>query len=121
MSQSLYEIMKTILPEERIREKELMKNHTTFRIGGEADVLVMPEAQEIPLVLQKAAELQIPVTVIGNGSNLLVGDKGIRGLVLEIGKPADYVEIEGNRLRVGAGTMLGKAAAQAADAGLGGL
>ena len=121
MSQSLYEIMKTILPEERIREKELMKNHTTFRIGGEADVLVMPEAQEIPLVLQKAAELQIPVTVIGNGSNLLVGDKGIRGLVLEIGKPADYVEIEGNRLRVGAGTMLGKAAAQAAEAGLGGM
>lgn len=121
MSQSLYEIMKNILPEERIREKELMKNHTTFRIGGEADVLVMPEAQEIPLVLQKAAELQIPVTVIGNGSNLLVGDKGIRGLVLEIGKPADYVEIEGNRLRVGAGTMLGKAAAQAAEAGLGGM
>ena len=121
MSQSLYEIMKTILPEERIREKELMKNHTTFRIGGEADVLVMPEAQEIPLVLQKAAELQIPVTVIGNGSNLLVGDKGIRGQVLEIGKPADYVEIEGNRLRVGAGTMLGKAAAQAAEAGLGGM
>ena len=121
MSQSLYEIMKTILPEERIREKELLKNHTTFRIGGEADVLVMPEAQEIPLVLQKAAELQIPVTVIGNGSNLLVGDKGIRGLVLEIGKPADYVEIEGNRLRVGAGTMLGKAAAQAAEAGLGGM
>ena len=121
MSQSLYEVMKTILPEERILEKELMKNHTTFRIGGEADVFVMPEVQEIPLVLQKAAELQIPVTVIGNGSNLLVGDKGIRGLVLEIGKPADYVEIEGNRLRVGAGTMLGKAAAQAAEAGLGGM
>lgn len=121
MSQSLYEVMKTILPEERIREKELMKNHTTFRIGGEADVFVMPKVEEIPKVLQEAAKLQIPVTIIGNGSNLLVGDKGIRGLVLEIGKPAEYVEIEGNRLRVGAGTMLGKAAAQAAEAGLGGM
>lgn len=121
MSQSLYEAMKRILPEERIREKELMKNHTTFRIGGEADVLVMPKVEEISKVLQKAEELKIPVTVIGNGSNLLVGDQGIRGLVIEIGKPAEYIEIEGNRLRVGAGTMLGKAAAQAAEAGLGGM
>ena len=121
MGQSLYEIMKTILPEERIRENELMKNHTTFRIGGEADVLVMPRIEEIPKVLQKVEELQIPVTVIGNGSNLLVGDNGIRGLVLEIGKSAEYIEIEGTRLRIGAGTMLGKAAAQAAEAGLGGI
>lgn len=121
MSQSLYEVMKTILPEERILEKELMKNHTTFRIGGEADVFVMPEVKEIPLVLQKVKELQIPVTVIGNGSNLLVGDQGIRGLVLEIGKPADYIEIEENRIRAGAGTMLGKVAASAAEAGLGGM
>lgn len=121
MGQSLYEIMKTILPEERIRENELMKNHTTFRIGGEADVLVMPRIEEIPKVLQKVEELQIPVTVIGNGSNLLVGDNGIRGLVLEIGKSAEYIEIEGTRLRIGAGTMLGKAAAQAAEAGLGGM
>lgn len=121
MVQSLYEAMKEILPEERIWEKEPMSRHTTFRIGGVADVLVTPDRKELPQVLKKAKELQIPVTVIGNGSNLLVGDKGIRGLVIEIGKPAEYVEIEGNRLVAGAGTMLGKAASSAAEAGLGGM
>ena len=121
MIQSLCEAMKEILPEERVREQEPMSSHTSFRIGGEADVLVMPEAKELPQILKKAKELQVPVTVIGNGSNLLVGDKGIRGLVIEIGKPVEYVEIRENRLVTGAGTMLGKAAAAAAEAGLGGM
>ena len=66
-------------------------------------------------------EYAVPVTIIGNGSNLLVGDKGIRGLVLSFGKEAERIVLEGNRMIIGAGTLLSKAAAEAARNALTGL
>ena len=68
-----------IVSKENIYLQEPMKKHTTFRIGGDADVFVTPDISLIPEVIRLAKEHQIPVTVIGNGSNLLVGDGGIRG------------------------------------------
>ncbi len=108
-------------PERKILVEEPMKNHTTFRIGGPAEYYVCPNAAELPGLLLLAEECGLSVTVIGNGSNLLVGDKGIRGLVIEIGTGMNEVRIEGEYLIAGAGALLSKAASEAAAAGLGGM
>ena len=109
------------LPELMVLEQEPMKKHITFRVGGPADLYVCPTTQQLPVVLALAKEFDIPVTVIGNGSNLLVSDAGIRGLVVEMGKAAEEISIQGNRLYAGAGTLLAKAANAAAEQGLGGM
>jgi UDP-N-acetylmuramate dehydrogenase len=68
-----------------VRFNEPLKNYTTFKCGGNADILVYPEKREnIARIIKAASEEKVPVVVIGGGSNLLVGDKGIRGIVLRI-------------------------------------
>ena len=109
------------MPELVIRTEEPMSKHTTFRIGGAAEVFAAPDASELPQLLAMAKGADVPVTVIGNGSNLLVGDRGIAGLVIEIGERMSEVRIEGTILVAGAGALLSKAAQTAAAAGLGGL
>ena len=109
------------MPELVIRTEEPMSKHTTFRIGGAAEVFAAPDARELPQLLAMAKGADVPVTVIGNGSNLLVGDRGIAGLVIEIGERMSEVRIEGTILVAGAGALLSKAAQTAAAAGLGGL
>lgn len=118
---NFYEKVLEALPEMKILSDEPMSRHTTFKIGGVADFFATPSLTQLPVVLDIAKECNIPVTVIGNGSNLLVGDKGIRGLVVEIGRAAESIEIEKNKMTAGAGTMLSKAANAAADAGLSGM
>lgn len=80
-----------------------------------------PKKQELPVILGLAKKKGLAVTVIGNGSNLLVGDKGIRGLVIEVGAQMNAVEVQGNILRAQAGALLSQVAAKAAAAGLGGM
>ena len=109
------------MPELVIRTEEPMSKHTTFRIGGAAEVFAAPDARELSQLLAMAKGADVPVTVIGNGSNLLVGDRGIAGLVIEIGERMSEVRIEGTILVAGAGALLSKAAQTAAAAGLGGL
>lgn len=118
---NFFEKVTAVLPEMKLLADEPMSRHTTFKIGGVADFYATPSFDEFKTLYNIAGEEKIPVTIIGNGSNLLVGDKGIRGLVIEIGKGMDRIEIDGNRLTVGAGAMLGKVANAAADAGLGGM
>ena len=98
-----------------------MSRHTTFRTGGPADLLVQPEAEQIAPILEVCRNEEIPWTVIGNGSNLLVGDGGIRGVVLEIGKQMSDVVIEGTVITAGAGAMLSSIASRAAAADLTGM
>ena len=112
---------KCALPELLIKTQEPMKNHTTFRIGGPADLYVCPDRDQLPQVIKKARELEIPVTLIGNGSNLLVADEGIRGMVIELGKAMEAIMVEGEYIRCEAGALLAKIANKAADAGLGGM
>ena len=101
---------------------EPMSAHTTLKLGGPADYLVFPRsAEEIAAMFAEARAHNVPVTVIGHGSNLLVLDGGIRGLVICIGKNMKQIRREGNILSVQAGAMLGSAAAEAAEAGLSGL
>ena len=98
-----------------------MKNHTTFRVGGPADIFLTPSAEELPAVLSVCREEQVPVTVIGNGSNLLVGDQGIRGVVICIGSGMRGIRVDGEKIFLEAGVTLAAAAQQAAKAGLTGL
>ena len=117
MDQWLEEI-RAALPELVVYQQEPMKKHTTFRVGGPADLYVCPKKQELPVILGLAKKKGLAVTVIGNGSNLLVGDKGIRGLVIEVGAQMNAVEVQGNILRAQAGALLSQVAAKAAAAGI---
>ena len=113
MDQWLEEI-RAALPELVVYQQEPMKKHTTFRVGGPADLYVCPKKQELPVILGLAKKKGHAVTVIGNGSNLLVGDKGIRGLVIEVGAQMNAVEVQGNILRAQAGALLSQVAAKTA-------
>ncbi len=99
-----------------------MSEHTTLKLGGPADYLVFPRsAEEISSLFAEADAFHMPVTVIGHGSNLLVLDGGIRGLVICIGKNMRQITRSGNTITAQAGAMLGSVAAEAAEAGLSGL
>ncbi len=118
---SFQEQLLQILTKEQIRMKEPMSRHTTFRTGGPADYYLTPEIGQAAKVLALCRREGIPVEIIGNGSNLLVGDKGIRGAVVEIGQNAAEVYAQGTTLYAQAGASLAKAAQEAARASLGGL
>ncbi len=95
---------------ENVKENEPMKNHTTFRIGGNADFAVFPEnAQQIYALLNLAKDKDIPITVIGNGSNILVGDKGIRGMVILL-KNMNKISVSDTEIAAQSGALLSKIA-----------
>lgn len=99
-----------------------MARYTTFRVGGPADILVSPNTQEeVCTLLQAIQAEQVPCTILGNGSNVLVLDKGIRGVVVKLGNALDELSIEGTRITVEAGVLLSRLANAAAAAGLAGL
>ena len=106
----------------RQSEQEPLSRHTSFRIGGAADYYYEPEtAEELKSLLARCKADGIPSAVIGNGSNLLVGDKGFRGAVIRLGEGFGAIEVNENRLRAEAGALLAKLARTAANAGLSGL
>ena len=120
MDQWLEEI-RAALPELVVYQQEPMKKHTTFRVGGPADLYVCPKKQELPVILGLAKKKGLAVTVIGNGSNLLVGDKGYRGVILQIFKKMNQIRVEGNKIHAGAGALLSKIAATALSESLTGF
>ena len=105
-----------------IIKNEPMKNHTTFKIGGAADEFCQAKSiEEIKELTEYAKKRQIPYLVIGNGSNILVSDKGIRGLVIKLsGDFADY-EISDDVIKAKSGALLGTLAKAALSAGLSGM
>lgn len=117
----IYETLCGICGAAHVLVREPMSRHTTFRTGGPADLLVQPEAEQIAPILEVCRNEEIPWTVIGNGSNLLVGDGGIRGVVLEIGKQMSDIVIEGTMITAGAGAMLSSIASRVAAAELTGM
>lgn len=106
----------------RVRFGELMKKHTSWRIGGPADIYVEPASRgELQLAVSYAHELSIPLTVIGAGTNILVSDEGIRGIVIKIGSGLDWISVNENIIFAEAGAKLSRVASVARDAGLGGF
>lgn len=121
MKQQFLEELLAIVGEERMRKAEPMSRHTTFRVGGPADVLVCPDETALPEVVRLCGRYQEPYFIVGNGSNLLVGDKGIRGLVIEMVSKKDEIRIDGDVVMAGAGMLLSKTAGAAAQKGLAGM
>lgn len=118
----LYEMLCGICGAANVLRQEPMSRHVTFRTGGPAELYVTPSQEELPRVIACCKEGAVPYLVIGNGSNLLVGDQGIPGVVIEIGSRMAAIEIaEEIRIRAGAGAMLSTIAARAAESGLGGF
>ena len=122
IEEKIYQLLEAAAGTDHIYREEPMKNHTTFRIGGNAEVFAAPDSADgIERVLQICREENIPCTVIGNGSNVLVGDRGVCGVVLQIYRNYASIRIEGTDLYVQAGALLGQTAAAAAREGLTGL
>lgn len=115
-------VLGAIAGENNVLMSEPMSAHTTFKIGGPADVVVCPETPEaLVKVLDTCLCGNVAVTVVGNGSDLLVGDRGIRGVVVVLRDNLCGVEVAGQRVKASAGALLCDVAAAAADAGLSGL
>lgn len=118
------EAVKRILPAEQILFEESMRHHTTFRIGGPAEVFAIPKTEEELIQLIKLArERDVAWYVVGNGSNLLVSDEGLRGLVITTTAllQDEPITREGNILTATAGVLLSRLARFACDNELGGL
>ena len=110
------------LPSTRVREQELLCHHTTFKIGGPADLFIEPTTMdELSFTLRKIHELQVPVTIIGCGSNILVKDGGIRGAVVSVRHMTQIMDCNDNVLCIGSGYMLKDASEFAWENGLSGL
>lgn len=118
--QSFFSTLQEITP--NAWQNVLMSEHTSFKIGGKADFLVIPRTEEeVVEVLKLCKDLGVGIFVMGNGSNLLVGDKGIRGVVIKISKTLAKIDIDGNKITAGAGVLLSSLSKSAAKMGLSGL
>ena len=111
-----------IAGKENVRTDEPMKQHTTFRIGGAADYFVSPQTtDQIKNIIDLCKSEAMPWYVIGNGSNLLVSDRGFRGVIIQLFKNFSDLRVEGDRLYVQAGTLLSRTAKKALEASLTGF
>jgi UDP-N-acetylmuramate dehydrogenase len=103
------------------KKDEIMKAHTSFKIGGKADFFVSPKnADELKAVICECKRLKMPYFVIGKGSNLLVSDKGIEGAVISLSE-FDKIEVDNKTVTVGAGASLARLCTFARDNSLSGL
>lgn len=110
------------LPSTRVREEEYLRHHTTFKIGGPADLFVEPTTMaELSFALHTIHEFDVPVTIIGCGSNILVKDGGIRGAVVSVRHMTQIMDCNDNVLCIGSGYMLKDASEFAWENGLTGL
>ena len=119
MNESFLEGLKKIT--EQCFAQEKMSSHTTFRAGGPAEYYIRPKRAQVAEIVSLCKAWEIPWLVIGNGSNLLVGDKGIAGVVIELGREASEVAAEGNVIKAEAGAVLSAVARTAADHSLTGM
>lgn len=117
----IYDDLLQILPADAIRLDEPFSDHTSFAIGGPADYMLWPASEaQLGAILAYAQAHDLPVFILGNGSNLLVSDRGMAGLVIHTAR-FDRLDITDDRITVGAGVLLKDLSRAAADAGLTGL
>ncbi|HNY61786.1 MAG TPA: UDP-N-acetylmuramate dehydrogenase [Caldisericia bacterium] len=101
---------------------EPMTHHTSFAVGGPADAFVVPyDADDVLNIYDYSCKMHVPVLVIGGGTNLLVGDLGIRGIVMKVGKGLDEILWEGDSVIVGGGVALSKFVSESVERNLAGL
>ena len=111
-----------LLGEDRVLFREPMSRHTTFRIGGPAEIFLMPESfEQIRDILLLCRQEQLPYFVLGNGSNLIVSDSGYRGVIIQMDRNMGDIKLEGTEIRACAGALLSSIAAVARKASLTGF
>ena len=122
MNQEIRKMFCDLLGEDRVFTEELMSQHTTFKIGGPADYFLVPEkSEDVGAIVRLCKKEGIPYFILGNGSNLLVGDGGYRGVVIQIYKNMSAVKTEGTTITAQAGALLSAVAAAAKNASLTGF
>ena len=100
--------IKKIVSKDKIYENELMSNYTSFKIGGPAEYLIKIQTpEELKEILKIIKNQEVPLTIIGNGSNILVSDSGIKGIVLKIEINTFELNTQTAHLKVGSGVKLG--------------
>ena len=110
------------LPKDNILLNEPMKSHTTFRIGGPTDIMVKPQSIEaLGETIKLCKEYQVPYYILGNGSNLLVADEGVRGVMIQIYHNLSQIKVEGNQVIAQAGALLSRIATKALENSLTGF
>ena len=115
------DLFKDIYLEDSIKVNEPMKNHISFKVGGPADILLEPsDEKQIIKSIEICKNNNIPYIVIGNGSNLLVRDGGIRGVVIKL-SGLNFIKVDGNYISAGAGVVLKDVSDEALDNSLTGF
>lgn len=110
------------LPTSRVFEWEPLARHTTLGLGGPADLYIeVGSPEDLKRILLFAAERELPLFLLGNGSNVAFSDEGFRGIVIRLGGAFQWVQIEPPQLQAGAGMPLPRVLREAANAGLSGL
>jgi UDP-N-acetylmuramate dehydrogenase len=121
-NEKLFERLTYRIPNELILRNEPMKKHTSFRIGGPTDLmLIASDVQHIRAAIFECRSMGIPYYVIGNGSNLLVGDKGFRGLIIKISDCFNKISIDDNKVWAQAGALIATVSKTSIEAALSGL
>lgn len=122
MNQKVIEKFWNLLGKDRVLVDEPMKCHTTFRIGGPADFFLLPSTvDEVRGILEICREEELPYFILGNGSNLLVSDKGYRGVIIQLYRNFSNISVEGNEICASSGALLSQIAAAARNASLTGF
>ena len=122
MNVNIKQHFQEILGNDRVLEAEPMGKHTTFRIGGPADLFVAPEnTDEIKKLIAICKEEEVPYFILGNGSNLLVSDKGYRGVIMQLYRSFGQITLKENEIHAQAGALLSGIAAMAREASLTGF
>ena len=122
MNVNIKQRFQEILGNDRVLEAEPMSKHTTFRIGGPADLFVAPEnTDEIKKLIAICKEEEVPYFILGNGSNLLVSDKGYRGVIIQLYRSFGQITLMENEIHAQAGALLSGIAAMAREASLTGF
>ncbi len=116
------QIFESIIGAENVRQNEPMSKHTTFKIGGNADWFLTPHTKEqLSKLLKSMKEMELCPFVLGNGSNLLVGDKGIRGVVICFGKTMNDIRVCGEQIYAESGAILSRVSSAALSDELSGM
>ena len=122
MNQKVIEKFWNLLGKDRVLVDEPMKRHTTFRIGGPADFFLLPSTvDEVRGILEICREEELPYFILGNGSNLLVSDKGYRGVIIQLYRNFSNISVEENEICASSGALLSQIAAAARNASLTGF
>lgn len=122
MNQKIYDELKNIISEDMVKVDELMRSHTTFRVGGPAAFFVTPQtSEEVKKIVACCKAQKVPYYIVGNGSNLLVSDQGYDGVIIQIFKGMNQITLEGTVIRAQAGALLSAVANRALDAELTGF